>query len=1108
MRIAKCFAVTVLLCLASLGLLAQNRTVSGKVFDSAQQVLPGVGIILEGTSNGTVSGADGSWSLRVPDRDVVLVFSSLGYASQNVAVPAGQDVVNVTLAEDDLLLNETVVIGYGTQKKVNLTGAVTAVEAKELENRSAHSLSTMLQGSVPGLNITTSSGNPGSTGSLNIRGFTSINGASPLVLIDGAVGDINRVNPNDVESISVIKDAAAAAVYGARAAFGVILVTTKKGSQSDGKSTVRYSGRFGWEEPTTSTDYETTGYWSLYTINKFRTASEGSNYIFYDDADMMQLLARVNDKVENPERPWVVRETRNGRDQWVYYGNNDWWHSLFNDRHPVQQHNVSVSGGNKSVRYFLSGGFDQQTGIIKQRPDVFHKVNLRSKLDFDVNKYIRLSNNTSFYSSLYDYVGVDNTENAIAYSAAHALPIFPLKNPDGSWLYLPASGVFNGSYAVGNGRHIVFGEAKDINLDRKSDFANTTELTVKPFKGFQIVGNFTYRLHQNRNTNRRVKVPYRQYPDADMEYYVSGAGQDQLSEEINTYNYYSANLYGTYEETFGDAHHFTAMLGANYETQDSKTVAGIANYLLSEELSDFDLVGAAEDGSTVMSVSGGQSEYALLGFFGRLNYDYKGRYLFEVSGRYDGTSRFARGHRWGFFPSASLGWRISEEPFFKPLKSTVNNLKLRASFGTLGNQNVSNYLYLRTINVSDFAHYSFGESATVAKYSNVSAPNAGNLTWETSEQWNLGLDAALLNNRLEFTGEVYIRDTKNMLTDGVALPSLYGAAAPKQNTADLRTRGYELSLSWRDQFNLWGHPFGYSLRGTLSDYDSHITKYDNKNKTFAKDYYVGMRIGEIWGFVADDLFQSDAEAAEYASLVDLSYVVGKVPNGVWKAGDLKYIDIGGKVTYDEDGNVISNEPDGIIGIGANTVDDPGDRKIIGNSLPSLSYGLSFGIDYLGFDASVFFQGTGDHYWYPSGYSFAFWGPFSQPMTSYLPVNFIQQCWDYDNTDAYFPRAVAYYAYNGKGQLHYANTRYLQNIRYLRLKNLSVGYTVPQKLTRKIGLEKFRIYFSGENLAYWSPLKKINQYIDPEGAFNRSSSSYNRAFYPWQKSYMFGIDITF
>lgn len=414
---------------------AQNRTVRGVVHDTEGQTLVGVGVVVEGTIQGTVTGDDGTFSLSVPQGDVALNFSSLGYVTKTVTVSAARSTVDVVLEEDNLTLNETVVVGYGVQKKVNLTGAITQVESEELENRTSHSVSTMLQGSVPGLNITTSSGNPGSTGTINVRGYTSINGASPLVLIDGVVGDIDHVNSNDIESISVIKDAAAAAVYGARAAFGVILVTTKNGSGSkSGEATVRYSGRFGWEEPTTSTDYETRGYWSVYALNKFRRARYGSDYILYNDYDMQQLLARVNDKTENPDRPWIVETTINGQKQWRYYGNFDWWHDMFRDRHPVQQHNVSLSGGNDKVKYFVSGGYDRQSGIIKANPDVFSKYNLRSKVDFRINKIMRFSNNTSFYGSTYKYIGVDNVENAIAYSAAHAIPIFSPKNPDGSWL--------------------------------------------------------------------------------------------------------------------------------------------------------------------------------------------------------------------------------------------------------------------------------------------------------------------------------------------------------------------------------------------------------------------------------------------------------------------------------------------------------------------------------------------------------------------------------------------------------------------------------------------------------------------------------------------------
>ncbi len=351
----------------------------------------------------------------------------------------------------------------------------------------------------------------------------------------------------------------------------------------------------------------------------------------------------------------------------------------------------------------------------------------------------------------------------------------------------------------------------------------------------------------------------------------------------------------------------------------------------------------------------------------------------------------------------------------------------------------------------------------------------------------------MLKNRLQFTAEAYIRDTKDMLTEGYALPALYGADAPRQNTADLRTKGIEFSLEWKDEFELFGKPLNYSVKGMVSDYDSEITKYDNPQKTFAKKYYKGMKLGEIWGFETDGLFQTDEEAAEYASQVNLSYVSGQLPGGTWKAGDVKYKDL---------------DSDKIIGIGSNNVDKPGDRKILGNSLPRLQYGFTLAFNYLGFDLSAFFQGTGNHYWYPSGRSFAFWGPFSQPMTSYLPENLLDDVWDYNNTDAYFPRAVAYYAYNGSGQLNRVNSRYLQNIRYLRFKNLSVGYTIPSKFTKKVGINDVRFYFTGENIAYWSPLKKHSKYIDPEGAYNRDSNDFNRAFYPWQKSYMFGIDITF
>lgn len=1067
--------------------LGQNRVLSGKVMDNLKEPLIGVSIQVAGTTMGTITSDDGTFQVNVPvEKVTTLHMSYVGYLTQKIEVKPGENNIVVYMQEDAIMLEEAVVVGYGTQKKVNLTGAITTVGSEKLENRVSHSLTNMLQGSVPGLNVTTSSGVPGSSAAINVRGVTSINSSDPLVLIDGAVGDMSRVNPNDVESISVIKDASAAAVYGARAAFGVILITTKSGAEQDGKATVRYSGRLGWEAPTTSTDYEDTGYWSVYTINKFWKAENGGLYVDYTDYDMQQLLARVNDKTENPDRPWTVIDERNGRKQWVYYGNYDWWHMLYNDNRPVQQHNVSISGGNKDVKYMVSGAYNYQKGMLKENPDIYNKYNLRSKIDMRINKWANFTNNTSFYGSQYSFQGDGSVENTIAYGARHALACFPMKNPDGSWLY--STPYLN--YKVGNGRHIMLGEGSHRNVDRTNDFSNTSRLVITPIKPLSFTADFTYRLYQTRNTSRSNVLYYREYPDAELGSYATGAGANRLDESVNTRNYYSANVFANYDDTFNEVHHLSGVMGFNYETMRLKNISAYGENLSSTSLDDFNLVGQNSEGQVITGVDGSQNAYALAGFFGRINYDYAGRYLFEVSGRYDGTSRFAQGSRWGFFPSGSLGWRISEEPFFKPLSESVDNLKLRASFGSLGNQNVSSYYtYMRLVSISDFAAYSFGEGSSMAKYSTLSAPVSSDLTWETSQQWDLGLDLSMFGNRLNVTFDGYVRNTLNMLTDGIELPAVYGASVPDMNTADLQTRGYELAVNWRDQFSIIDSPFEYSVGFNISNYKSYITKYDNKDKTFAKTYYEGMRLGEIWGFVTDGLFATTEEAQAYAQEVDLSYINNRVTGG-WQAGDLKFLDLDG---------------DNVLGIGANSVDDPGDRKILGNSLPSLSYGFNASVSWYGFDASVFFQGTGNHYWYPTGQAMQFWGPYSYPYLTFLQEDFLDEVWAEDNPDAYFTRPMAYSATSGP--LSKVNDRYLQNIRYMRLKNLTVGYTVPVRLSKKIGIEQARIYFSGENLCYWSPLKKHTKYIDPEAALDRSDA-YNNAYYPWSKTFMFGLDITF
>ena len=1082
MRIMKQLALALLALGFAVTAGAQTRIVKGKVLDTEGTAVPGVAVIQAGTSNGTMTEADGSFSIKVPDKDVKLEFSSLGYVSTTVTVPASQDRVTVTVEEEAMTLDETVVVGYGTQKKVNLTGAVTAVEGKALENRSAHNLTTMLQGSVPGLNITTSSGNPGSTGSLNVRGFTSINEGSPLVLIDGVDGDINRINPQDVASISILKDASSAAVYGARAAYGVILVTTKDGASENNKATVCYSGRYGVEMPTTSTEWETTGYWSVYTINKFWYESKGSNYVNYTAEDMRELLARVHDKTENPERPWVV--IKDGK--YKYYANTDWWHELYNNVHPVQNHSLSVSGGNKSVRYYLSGGYERQEGMVKARPDVYEKYNLRAKIDARINKYARISNNTNFFVGTYDFPGLHNIQDSFAYGDRHAPACFPLKNPDGTWLYfVDALG-----YRVCNGRHWAYA-SKNLNIEKRTDLANTTELTVTPFPHLTLKGNFTYRTYGNHDTHRRNLIEYSQVPGEVVVYNNGGAFDNYMTEDIREYVRKTTNFYGTYENTFAGKHHLTVMAGYNYDSYVYKRVWAKAYDLITTELSDLSL--AATDTRVPEVTDSGQSAWRRAGFFGRINYDFAGRYLFEVSARYDGSSRFATGHKWGFFPSGSIGWRISEEPFFASLKPTVNNLKLRASYGTLGNQEIGNFTFIRKVNFNDFAAFNFGDNV-MARYTNLDAPVASDKTWETSKQTNIGLDLAMFGNKFELTAEAYIRDTDNMLTDGMDLPSVYGASVPQMNAADLRTKGFEVSLGWRDSFRVFGQPFEYFFKPTVSYFTTHITKFANETKLLS-NWYEGQEVGEIWGFHIDRLFTSDADAQEYTSRVDQSYCNANL-NGGWKAGDLCYADLDG---------------DNVIGVAKNTLAEPGDRKYLGNSLPRLHYGMTAGFSFVGFDFSVFFEGTGNHYWYPARYNFDFWGPFSLGYPTFLAKNFLDMCWSEDNPDAYFPRPRSNVASNGGGELGRVNDRYIQNIRYLRFKNLTVGYTLPAKLISHIGLEKARIYFSGENLAYWSPITKYTTHLDPESCFNRGDDpvdDLNNTSYPWPKTLMFGIDITF
>lgn len=913
-----------------------KRTITGQVNDASGMPVPGAVVMVVGQSGGTVTDASGRFSMPASDGEVTLAVQCLGYVEKTQLLSAAADNIVMTIDEDALSIDETVVVGYGVQKKVNLTGAISTVSSENLENRTAPTLTHMLQGSVPGLNVTTSSGRPGNSASINIRGINSINGGSPLVLVDGAEGDLSRVNPADVESISVIKDASAAAVYGARASFGVILVTTKSGTEADGMATVRVNSRFGWEAPTTSTEFESRGYYSVYLNDLFYRAANGTNYTYYTQSDMQELWARVNDKRENPARPWVMIDQRDGRDTYLYYANTDWYHELFHDRRPNQQHSVSLSGGTAHVKYLLSGSYNREEGIFRRNTDKLDKYSFRSKISFDIKKWLNLTNNTSYYKYRYRYPGPSDVNTAFSLMTVHALASYPAHNPDGTSIGYTS---FANNNDVMDGLLTILDNPNYKNEDNKDNLSTTTELTIKPLASLEIRANFTYALNQNRYMNRATNTEYSRYP-GEMVQVTNSRSIDSLKEKTETQHYYATNIYATWTKSIAQAHNIKLMAGFNWETKHYKDVGAKGYYLMSQTLNDLNLVGSDADGNPRMETSGGQNEYALEGFFGRLNYDYKGRYLFEASGRYDGTSRFASSHRWGFFPSMSLGWRISEEKFFAPIKNTMNNFKLRYSYGSLGNQLVGYYDYIRKIAIGT-GSYTFG-SGSKPTIATIGAPVASNLTWEKTLQHDLGVDLAFFGNRLMFTADAYIRDTKDMLTAGVALPAVYGASSPKMNAADLRTKGYEFQLSWRDGFNLFGKPFNYSVTASFSDYITEITKFDNPERTFAKSYYVGMRMGEIWGYHTGGLFRSDAEAADYK--IDQTFVNQAIISAAGDerglhGGDVKFLDLNG---------------DGVVNQGKNTVDDPGDRTIIGNNQPRYNYGINLSVQYFGFDFGIFF----------------------------------------------------------------------------------------------------------------------------------------------------------
>lgn len=1026
----------------------QNGVCNGVVTDTTGETVIGASVVVKGTTNGTITGLDGDFSLSGVTKGSILVVSFVGY--QNTEVKWNGQPLTIVLKEDTKVLDEVVVVGYGTQKKANLSGAVAAVDGKVLQDRPITNIGQGLQGVVPNLNITMNNGGaPGATSSFNIRGNTSLNGGSPLVLVDNVQMDANLVNPDDIESISVLKDAASASIYGARAAYGVILITTKKGKKSD-KPTVSLSATGYWQSPALT--FHNVNSMQYLTMMDEAYQNDGGSGHYFKSQVYQYAEDYFNGKYDSP----VFFDTAYDTYKYGYCGNTDWWDELYKTSFS-QIYTANISGGNDRTTYYASVSMNDQGGILKAGDDKYNKYNANVNISSNITKWLNVSAKIAHtYTDELHPTGGTTAMNSTAYSGLSSYsgmmkgdlsPLMPVKHPDGHYA---GQGSYTNPVAImeqgGNAQY------------KQNDLWMTGAVKITTIKGLVINADYTWNFY-GKSSNQHVQNFYDYTAVPGTENYYPWTNPSSVTVTNNDDYYNAFNAFAEYTFSLKEKHNFKVMVGYNQENKHKKYhYAGRKNLIDSSNPS---LNLAYGD----MAMNGSETHWSVNGFFARINYDYKGKYLLELNGRYDGSSKFPHGDRYAFFPSASVAWRVSEEKFWEPIRGWFDNFKLRASYGSLGNQALDesrygNFPYLATYGINT----KYGALLNGTRPVAVSVPGlvSASFTWETVNQIDFGFDASFFGGRLNTSFDWYRRNTKDMLTAGQALPAVLGTSVPQENAADMKTVGWEVSLEWNDRLS---NGFGYHIKGVLSDYQASITKFSNPTKLLGT-HYVGEKLNEIWGYVSNGLFQSD----EDAKAADQSYLSG----GSWGAGDVKYEDLNN---------------DGKIDIGKNTLDDSGDRKIIGNSTPRYSYGITAGFDYKGFDFEMFWQGIGKRdYWLGGSQFWGFTDEWCTPLTSSLDY------WTEDNRDAYFPR-LHHYGVNGGN--HQVSTRYLQNAAYLRLKNVVLGYTIPRSITEKVKISRLRVFVQGENLLTFTPL--IDSY-DPE--------TLNNMTYPINKKISVGLNLTF
>ena len=1106
--------------LVSISAMAAPISVVGKVVDANGEPLVGASVVEAGTSNGTITDLDGAFVLSV-EPNVTLVVSYVGYKDQEVR--AHKDMV-VMLKEDTQVLDEVVAIGYGTQKKANLTGAVTSVDvSKTLESKTESDVAKALQGAVPGLTITNATGDLDADPTVVIRGIGTLSNSgtsTPLYIVDGVpVENLGYLNSNDIESISVLKDASSTAIYGTRAAFGVVLVTTKTAKTQE-KVSVTYNNNFAWSHATALPEYPDVIAQATALTDANKRAGLASELfgMYLDTDEFLTGAQRWLDWANSPEG--AAAGVKNGKspyrkmvygldwDEKGFYADWDVAGIMFNDATPSQQHNLSVSGNSGKTNYYMSLGYNHQQGLMNFNPDKMDKFNATVNLSTKVNNWLEIG---------------------ARFNMQHRIYTFPYVRGQGSYQYVWRWGSFFGPYgyfedADGNqfdGRQMIGfrkaaagpdGEGGDTWRKRMNMRAGGF-IKLNLAKGLTFNGDYTFTYRAGRYKGVGYSEDLVNTWSLFGENFTHGKINTSTFIETENTHYYNhvANMFLNYNGSWS-GHNLNVMVGANLDKSEYEYLYYERHGMQDENLPELAL--CSEDYSYSHSHSHGGSA----GIFGRINYDYKGIYLLELSGRYDGSSKFPTHTQWAFFPSGSVGYRISEEGYFQEAKEYVSNLKLRASYGVIGNQEIGSNMFLETMSKTTNGVSWLGTGSSKYDYFGTPKMVDPTLTWETIATTNVGIDLGFLKNELNVNFDWYQRETTGMLAPGQALPQVLGASAAYENAGSLRTRGWELNIDWRHTFrdadNLTLH-----ANFNLADYKATITQWDSNDLTNTK--YTGKEYGEIWGFQTDRYFTFEDFNADGSYAEGVASQTG-LEKGSFKygPGDVKFVDQNGDGVINW-GYAVDDAENNPEGLAPGTKNNHGDLVKIGNETPRWQYSFRLGAEWKGFDIDLFFQGVGKRdMWSPSA--------FVMPLTRGADAIYAWQT-DYVteadyaagiiDQNAAYPRMYPGNAGQGVPGANitaigcnnfYPQDKYLMNLAYLRLKNLTVGYTLPQKWTRKATIEKVRIYASFNNLA--DLVNHTAQYgFDPEVSSGSGTGSFGNGTYgrvePLMRSYSFGLQVT-